>query len=420
MIKSKPSFNSIPLILIVLTLHFSIDAQIIQFRGPNRDGIFPGANLLKEWPAEGPEVLFVTKALGKTNASTIATSKRIYTTGNIDTLEYLSCLNLDGQLLWQKPYGRAWKNSFPEARCTPTLENNRIYALSGMDEMVCMNATNGDIIWKINLHQEYKSEWDMFGVSESLLLVDDKIIASIGGEMAMVIALDKITGELVWKSESMNAKRSNMSPTLIKHCGKKYIITSSQTHVLSLNADNGEITWKYQYNFLSPNGDNTTILVNVPTYHDSCLWISNGWDVKSTMLQIAPDGNSVNEKFNDQTFDNQNHGVVLIDGYLYGSNFTGRQSGKWICMNWETGEIMWIEDFYTKGPIIAADGMLYLYDEKRGNMALVKADPKTFKISSSFRVNEGKGPHWSRPAIYNGMLLVRHGDVLIAYNISTQ
>ena len=88
-------------------------------------------------------------------------------------------------------------------------------------------------------------------------------------------------------------------------------------------------------------------------------------------------------------------------------------------MNWDTGEIVWIEDFHNKGPIIYADGMLYCYEEKHGNMALAKADPKEFKVLSSFRVNDGNGPHWSRPAIYFGMLLVRHGDVLVAYKISS-
>jgi outer membrane protein assembly factor BamB len=135
------------------------------------------------------------------------------------------------------------------------------------------------------------------------------------------------------------------------------------------------------------------------------------------MLEIAPDGRSVSEKFVDQTFDNQNHGVVVVDGFVYGSNFTGRNSGKWVCMNWDTGEIVWIGDFHNKGPIIYADGMLYCYEEKRGNMALVKADPKEFKVVSSFRVTEGAGPHWARPSIYNGMLLVRHGESLVSYKI---
>ena len=86
-------------------------------------------------------------------------------------------------------------------------------------------------------------------------------------------------------------------------------------------------------------------------------------------------------------------------------------------MNWNTGEITWIADFHTKGPIIAADGMLYCIEEKGGNMALAKANPKEFKITSSFQIKFGTGPHWAHPSIYFGMLLVRHGDYLIAYNI---
>ena len=257
----------------------------------------------------------------------------------------------------------------------------------------------------------------MVGVSEWPLLVDDKVIASIGGETAMVIALEKMTGELVWKSATMHAKRSNITPALIEHCGKKYIITANKTHVISVDANTGEIMWTFHHNFLDGNGDNTTILTNVPTYHDSCLWITSGWDVKSSMLEISEDGRTINEKFADQTFDSQNHGVVLVDGFLYGSNFTGRQSGKWLCMNWDTGEIVWIADFNNKGPIISADGMLYLMDEKRGNVALVKTNPKKFDLISTFKVDYGSGPYWSRPSIYNGMLLVRHGDMLVAYNI---
>ncbi|MDX8340870.1 PQQ-binding-like beta-propeller repeat protein [Draconibacterium sp. IB214405] len=414
------NFKFLPLILIVSLFFSSVtttNAQVIQFRGPNRDGIFPETGLLKEWPEEGPEVLWVTEDLGKSNSSTIATADRIYTTGNIDTMEYVSCLDLQGNILWQKSYGRAWINTYPEARCTPTLEDNRLYLLSGLDELVCMNTENGEIIWQVDLHEKYQSDWDMFGVSESPLLVDDKVIASVGGETAMVVALDKMTGELVWKSETMHAKRSNITPLLIEHCGKKYIITANQTHVISVDANTGEIMWDFHHNFLSPNGDNTTILTNVPTYKDSCLWITSGWDVKSSMLKISDDGRSITEKFADQTFDNQNHGVVLVDGYLYGSNFTGRQTGKWVCMNWDTGEIVWIADFHSKGPAISAEGMLYLIDEKRGNVALVKANPKKFDVVSSFKIEYGSGPYWSRPAIYNGMFLVRHGDVLVAYNV---
>ncbi|MBT3242901.1 MAG: PQQ-binding-like beta-propeller repeat protein [Bacteroidetes bacterium] len=394
-----------------------INAQDAQWRGPNRDGLFTDTSLLKEWPKEGPEILFVTEGLGRGFSSTVATKDMIYATGKKDSTEYLTAMDHSGKILWQKPYGLCWNKSFPEARCTPTVEGDRVYVLSGMDKMTCFNSKTGNEIWSVDIHEEYNSSWDMFGVSESVLIVDDMILTSPAGKSTTVIALDKMNGGLIWKSEPMDSHRCNMAPMAIKHCGKKYFITGTQTHLIGVDVENGDILWTYHYNFLSPNGDNTTILTNTPIYKDSCLWISNGWDVKSVMLEIAPDGKSVSEKFVDQTFDNQNHGLVLVDGFLYGSNFTGRNSGKWVCMNWSTGEITWIADFHNKGPILSAEGMLYCLEEKRGNIALVKADPKEFKVISTFRIKEGKGPYWARPAIYEGKLLVRHGDVMIGYDI---
>jgi outer membrane protein assembly factor BamB len=406
-------------IILVMTLapFISANGQDAQWLGPNRNGVFPDTLLLKEWPAEGPAVRFATAGIGKGFSSAVATTDNIYITGNKDTIEYLTCMDHAGKILWQKPYGRCWTKSYPEARCTPTVDEDRIYVLSGLDNLVCFQAKTGAEIWSVDIHKEYQSSWDMFGVSESILLIDNKVIVTPAGETTTVIALDKMTGKPVWQSESLHAHRSNMSPIAINHVGKKYIITSTQTHMLGVDAIDGKILWTYHYNFLDKNGDNATIFTNSPVYQDSCLWISNGWDVKSVMLEIAPDGKTVSEKFADHTFDNQNHGVVLVDSFLYGSNFTGRQSGKWICMNWKTGEITWIADFHNKGPIIAADGMLYCYEEKGGNIALVKADPKEFKVTSTFKVKSGTGPHWAHPAIYYGMLLVRHGDYLVAYDI---
>ncbi|MDF1576331.1 MAG: PQQ-like beta-propeller repeat protein [Bacteroidales bacterium] len=354
------------LLILLMVPGPELPGQDVQWRGPARDGIYPDTLLLKVWPEEGPEVLFVTRGIGRGFSSAVATGEMIYVTGIKDSVEYLTAMDLQGKILWQQAIGPCWDQSFPETRSTPTVEDDRVYVLSGKDKMVCFNARSGEQIWSVDIHQEYDSRWDMFGVSESVLLVDDKVITSPAGDYTQVIALDKMTGELVWKSRSMGAARSNMSPILIEHCRKEYVICSTQTHMIGVDPGNGEIQWDYHYNFLNEKKENTTILANTPIYRDSCLWISNGWDVPSVMLEIAPDGRSVFEKYKDRTFDNQNHGVVLVDGYLYGSNFTGRNSGKWVCMNWETGEIKWIGDFHNKGPIIYADGMLYISEKKRG------------------------------------------------------
>jgi len=407
------------LVSLLLSIGLDLRAQEVQWRGPNRDGIYPDTQLLKEWPEDGPEVLFLTKGIGRGFSSAVATSEMIYVTGIKDSYEYLTAMDLQGNILWQKSIGPCWDQSYPETRSTPTVEDDRVYVLSGKDLMVCFHAETGEVIWSVDIHEEYDSRWDLFGVSESVLLVGDKVITTPAGESTMAIALDKMTGELVWKSKPIGANRSNMSPILIEHCGKEYVIAASQTHMIGVDPQNGKILWDYHYNFLSTAHENTTILANTPIYKDSCLWISNGWDVPSVMLEIAPDGRSVSTKFEDRTFDNQNMGVVLVDGFLYGSNYTDRNDGKWLCMNWDSGEIKWIADFHTKGPIIYADGMLYCYEEKRGNMALVKADPEAFEVISTFKVSEGAGPHWARPTIFNQMLLVRHGEVLVAYKLDS-
>ena len=136
----------------------------------------------------------------------------------------------------------------------------------------------------------------------------------------------------------------------------------------------------------------------------------------AVMLTLAPDGKSVSVKYLDHTFDNHFHGVVLVDGYLYGSNWYNNSKGRWVCMKWSTGEIKYVDQWKTKGNILFADGLLYVYEE-RGTVGLVKPDKNGFEVISSFRIREGKGPHWAHLTIYDGKMLVRHGEALMVYSI---
>ncbi len=388
-----------------------------QWRGPERSGVYQEDNLLKEWPKNGPTLLFTTDGLGKTYSSVVATDDAIYTTGVMDSEEFLTAMDLHGNILWQRSYGEGWDMSFPEARCTPLIEDDRVYVLSAKDNMVCFNTDSGDVVWEVDIQTTYFSVWDMFGVSESLLLIDDKIICTPGGKETTVIALDKMTGDLVWKSEALGVPRSNGSPILYKNDSIDLIIAMNQTHVLGVDPENGEIYWSHLYNRLDENNENVTILANTPLAHNNEILISNGWDVPTEMLKLSDDGRSVSIKYTDTIFDNQNHGMVRLGEYVYGSNFTGRNTGNWVCMKWDNGEIMYETDWNCKGPIISADGMLYLIDERKGNVGLAVASPDTLNVISSFKVKKGKGPFWARPTIYHGMLLIRHGDYLLAYDI---
>jgi outer membrane protein assembly factor BamB len=89
----------------------------------------------------------------------------------------------------------------------------------------------------------------------------------------------------------------------------------------------------------------------------------------------------------------------------------------WACVDWTTGETLWTTKWYARGSIISADGMLYLFEEKSGHIALVKPDPSKLDIVSEFQITKGEGPFWAHPVISNGKLYIRHGDVLMVYKV---
>jgi len=139
------------------------------------------------------------------------------------------------------------------------------------------------------------------------------------------------------------------------------------------------------------------------------------------MVKIAENGKSADVVWTDSVLDNHHGGVVLVDSYIYGSNWLNNSTGNWCCIEWSTGKKMWEEKWNCKGSIIAAEGMLYIYDEKKGNVGLLKVNPEKFDLLSSFQVTQGAtGPFWAHPVIHNGILYLRHNNALMAYDIKAK
>ena len=404
------------LITILLLFTFAANAQLVQWRGPDRDGKFPETGLLKEWPESGPERILEVEGIGKGYSSPILVDNMIYTTGMIDTLDYLSAIDLEGNTIWQVSYGRSWNKSFPDTRSTPVIEDNRIYVQSGTGEVSCINRENGEKIWTVDVDDEFAGEYHIWGNSETPLIVDDKVICSPGGKATSVVALDKMTGETVWQTESLGGPRAYASPTIYEYKDFRFILAVIGTHVMAIEPENGEIAWSYQYWNSEKWDQDGLIWTNTPVTNEDEIFITMGYDYPAVMLKMDSTGTSVSEKFVDHTFDNHHHGVILHDGFLYGSNWFNNKQGRWVCMNWDTGEIKYVEPWDTKGALVMADGMLYAYNE-RGNVGLIEPDEDEFKVISEFRITDGAGPHWAHPFISDGKMLIRHGDVLMVFDI---
>lgn len=159
----KKFFALLVFVLFTLNIH----AQVIsQWRGPNRDGVYPETGLLTRWPAEGPALLWSAPGIGKGYSSAVSDGKLLFVTGMKDSTDYLTSMNLKGEILWQVPFGPSWNSSFPETRCTPTLEDGSVYVLSGLGTIASINAADGKINWKLNAAGKFGAVYGEWGVCE--------------------------------------------------------------------------------------------------------------------------------------------------------------------------------------------------------------------------------------------------------------
>jgi len=407
------------LLIILLTSTVCRADDWPQFRGPNRDGKSAETGLLKKWPPSGPRLLWSVDGLGIGFSSAAIADGFVYTTGMLDGEGFLFAYELVGNLKWKESYGPEWTGSYKGTRTTPTVDGQRVYVFSGTGKMVCFNTGTGEKVWQVDTLTKFDAKNIQWGMSGSPLIDGNKIYCTPGGKKGTIVALDKMTGRTIWATAGLDEQSAYSSAVLIERGGNRLLINIIQKSVICVNADDGILLWREPYVTPSDTGGVT------PIYRDGCVYVTSAIQREFTrggvMFELSADGTSVTEKWNDKTLDCGHGGVVLVDGYLYGSSFDGVPKGDWICLDWTSGKVMYETTWNgNKGSIIHADGMLYCYDENTGDVALVKASPKAFEIVSSYRVTQGSGQHWAHPSISDGRLYIRHGDALMAYDIKSK
>lgn len=403
-----------------LFLFFPAPGQILsEWRGAGRTGIYPDTGLLRIWPAEGPKLLWTAKDLPKGHSSVAIREPFLYLTGLEDSMDVLYAMDMSGKKQWKTPYGRAWNGSYPESRSTPTIDGDRLYVTSGLGDLASLDAITGKLLWSVKSIEEYGGKTGRWGIAESPVVEGDLVYYTCGGDQTTVIGLNKYTGILRWKSNSLNENPSYCSPLMIEYQMKKQLICLTENYILGINPLDGSFLWKFDYGkFSSPEKRNNH--TNTPLFYKDQIFVTSGYDHKSVMLQLNEEASGVNLLWTDSLLDSHLGGVVRIDSLIFGSNWTNNSNGNWACISWNTGKPGFEAKWFTKGSIISADGLLYCLEEKNGNLALVRPDSRNFEILSEFRIPFGTGPCWAHPVIHDKILYVRHGDVLMAYGLSRE
>jgi len=394
---------------VLLFLSVTIFGQApTKWRGPQGNGIYPDKGLMKTWPAEGPQVLWTFNDLGQGYSSPVFTKDNIYVSGMFDETGYIFKLTLKGELVWKVTYGKEFKESSPGSRACPVIVGDHLYFLSGVGSLVCMNTSDGKLIWSKDLFKDFDGRQITWGLNETVVIDGDKLYCTPGGVKDNVIALNRNTGSLIWSCPGMSDKSAYCTPLLVGMGKRKLLVTMTAKNIIGIDASTGKMLWNYaQTNKYAVNA-------NTPLYFDKGLFCFSGYGTGGVKLGLSPDGSAVTKEWFCTTLDSRIGGAVLVNGYIYGSGDMSNPA--WQCIDWKTGEQKYASKDIAKGNIIYADGMLYCYSEK-GDLALVEANPSGFKIVSKIKVTAGSETHWAHLVINNGILYLRHGKSLIAYKI---
>ena len=207
---------------------------------------------------------------------------------------------------------------------------------------------------------------------------------------------------------------------LIEDKGMKVIVTHTVTYIIGVNAANGKLLWKFNFAAVNDDRRGGRNYIQTPLYRDGFLFAANGYGQTAAKIKINFDGSDPTLVWKNPEINPHVGGMVLIGNYIYSSTHDSNSKGRWICVDWTTGKTMWITDWNNKGSVISAEGLLYIYEEKTGNIALVRPNSEKLDIISSFRITKGDGPYWAHPVIDKGRLFVRHGDYMAVYSLKAK
>ncbi|MHC4566583.1 MAG: PQQ-binding-like beta-propeller repeat protein [Planctomycetota bacterium] len=399
-----------------------------QWRGPNRDGICTETGLLKSWPEDGPKLLWELAGLGRGYSSLAIVDGRFYTMGDVSVesgkKQCILAYDLSThERLWAAEVGKTHDDG---PRCTPTVDGGLVYAVGTEGNVVCVSADNGEQRWSKNLQKDLGGKNPGWRFSESPLVDGDKLVCTPGGRDSVMAALDKKTGDVVWKSSMPDIgpkgkdEAGYSSVIAADIVGVRQYVQLTNKGLVGVAAKDGRFLWGY--NRIA----NKTANISTPVVCGDSVFCSTAYGTGSALIKLTNTGDGVSAQevyfLEAGTFQNHHGGFVRIGEHIYGGH--GHGAGKPSCVEVETGNVVWQADQPGGGSaaVLYADGHLY-FRYQDDVLALIEANPHEYRLKSKFKLPKRKGMSgngWAHPVIVDGKLYVRHADVLLVYDVKAR
>lgn len=383
-----------------------------QWRGPDRTGVSAETGLLKAWPAGGPKLLWKAPGRGRGYSTPSVAAGRVYGMGAVDGRETVWAVEEStGKPLWITPISAAVRQDRrgEGSRGTPTVDGELLYAVADSGDLACLETATGKVRWQKSFVGDFGGSVPRWGSSESPLVDGNRVVATPGGRNATLVALDKRTGEVIWKAVTPQGDSAGYSSAIAADIdGQRTYIQFVSGCVVGIAAKDGKFLWRYD----SP--ANGTANCSTPIYRNNHVFAASAYSTGGGLAKLTttPAGVTVNEVYFTKSMQNHHGGMVLVGDYLYGfdnSNLT--------CLDFKTGEVKWSDRSVGKGSVTAADGHIYARSE-RGPVALVEATPQGYVEKSRFdQTDRSEMPSWAHPVISGGRLYLRDQDHLLCYDL---
>lgn len=399
---------------LALCSSFASAADWPRWRGANFDDRSTETGLLKSWSTDGPKKVWMNEDAGLGYAGFSVVNGVLYTMGSRDVVEYVIAIDAaTGKEKWSAEVGALLTNKWGDGpRATPTVDGDKIYAMSGKGTLVCLNAADGKQVWSVTM-DSLGGKVPGWGFCESPLVEGNLVICTPGGGKGAMAAFDKLTGKPVWQTAEWTDPAQYASILPVTHNGARQLIQLTMQSIAGVNAADGKLLWRSDF-------PGKTAVIPTPIFSEGQVFVAAGYGVGCKSIKIGP-GNEVTEVYSSTDMVNHHGGVLLYEGNLYGYS----DKGGWTCMDFKTGAVKWAErGKLKKGAISFADGKLYLLEEDTGTVVLIDASPDGWKEHGRFTLTpqtlqrSKSGKIWVHPVVSNGKLYLRDQELLFCFDVS--
>ena len=379
------------------------------WRGPNRDGRSTDKGLLKQWPTEGPALLWKVTDIGKGFSSATVIGGKVFITGDVGDKLTLFAFDMDGKPLWHVEHDKAYTGDpIPGARATPVIDSGRLYILSAHGLLGCYDVTDGRRLWTRSL-KDFNEHGPGAGYSESVLIFGNLAVVTPGGENG-IVAFDKTTGANAWTTRGYNAPAHQGSCIGVMFQDIPMIIGGTGSGTFGVDARTGEVLWT------NDSGANNMARTQTPIFVNGFVLWFNGYQKGGPCLKLDAAGGKVTATKVWSSFDIDclYGGYIVDNGYIYGNAGEG-----WSCLDLATGKKMWHEKAVGEGSLCWADGMLYLFGRKDGLVALATCSPDGLQIKGQFKV-QGNKDALAHPVVIGGRMYIRYDTNLYCFDVKAK